>query len=87
MPGSMTTGGDPGELERRDEVASAVRDHDMDALVEALDSTAAFLDHPELEQPERRRHAERRVHQDWTKVFAERRVEVRRAAERLAPSA
>ncbi|MGH1502575.1 MAG: hypothetical protein ACRBI6_03410 [Acidimicrobiales bacterium] len=83
----MTTGGDPGELERRNEVASAVRDHDMDALTEALDSTAAFLDHPELDQPERRRHAERRVHQDWTKVFAERRVEVRRAAERLAPSA
>lgn len=79
----MTTSGDPAELERRDEVASAVHDHDLEALVEALDSTAAFLDHPELDRPDRRRHAERRVHQDWTKVFAERRVEIRRAGDRL----
>ncbi len=75
----MTTGGNPAELERREEVATAVPDNDYDALAEALDSTAAFLDQPELDRPDRRRHAERRVYQDWTKVFAERRVTVRRA--------
>ena len=78
----MTTAGDIAELERRAEVATAVSDHDLDALAEALDSTVAYLDHPELDQPERRHRAERRVHQDWTKVFAERRVHVRRADDR-----
>lgn len=55
-----------------------VGDHDLDALVSALDSTASLLDNPG--QPiERRQRADRRVAQDWSKVFAERRVSVRRA--------
>lgn len=80
----ITTGGDPRDLESRAEVAYAVGEYDVDALHRALDSTVAYLDSPEDEQPERRVQAERRVMQDWTQVFAERRVSVRRTADHLA---
>ncbi len=57
--------------------AHVIHDYDLDALRTALDSTAEMLDHPEA-PPERRQQVERRVEQDWTKVFSERRVHVRR---------
>ncbi|MEM7340668.1 MAG: hypothetical protein AAF467_18575 [Actinomycetota bacterium] len=58
----------------------AVPEHAPDALARALDATAAQLDNPDA-RIERRRGADRRVQQDWKKVFAERRVTVRRAAD------
>lgn len=57
-----------------------IHDHDLDALRTALDSTVGMLDHPEA-AVERRKQVERRVAQDWTKVFSERRVEMRRGDE------
>ncbi len=62
-------------------VMHEVNDHDPAAMVVALDSTADALDSP-VGQVERRTHVERRLSQDWTKVFSERRVTVRRAGDR-----
>lgn len=59
-----------------------IHDHDLEALRTALNSTVDVLDHPEA-PVERRQDVERRMEQDWTKVFSERRVDVRRQADRL----
>ncbi len=77
----ITTGGDPRHLEDRVEVVKAIGEYDVDALKRALDATAVFLDTPDHgDRPERRSQAERRIQQDWTKVFSERRVQTRRAS-------
>lgn len=73
----ITIAGDPQGVIDPSSVAHAVADHDVVALRTALDSTLDLLDHP-AELVEQRVLSERRMAQDWTKVFAERRVEVRR---------
>ncbi|MEZ5226913.1 MAG: hypothetical protein R2710_09605 [Acidimicrobiales bacterium] len=74
----ITTPGDPAALANEPAVASAVYDTDIYGIYAALNQLAEFLDRPKAEIPERRAHADRRLHQDWTKVFAERREHVRR---------
>ncbi len=75
----ITVAGDPSIAKDAANVAYAIDDHDPAAMLKALDSTAESFDHPD-EQPERRHSFDRRLHQDWTKVFSERRVSVRRAS-------
>lgn len=78
----MTTGGDAKALAAIPDVAHAVHSDDTEAMQRALDSTAALLLGGETDlSVERRSSMERRVSQDWTKVFSERRVLVRRAGE------
>ena len=73
----LTISGDDLDIEGEIKPTYAIADHDFEGLRVALDSTAALLDNPH-EQPERRGGDDRRVEQDWSKVFAERRVSVRR---------
>ncbi len=73
----ITTPGDPRVLAGAPAVARAVPAHDLSAINEALDQLALFLDHPATGRHDRRSH-DRREHQDWTKVFAERREQSRR---------
>ncbi len=75
----ITTPGEPEALIGRPGVAEAVPQSDLDAIVKALNSLANFLDDPpSMGQPERRGRGDRRMIQDWTKVFAERRTRPRR---------
>ena len=74
----ITTPGDPAALANEPAVASAVYDNDIYGIYAALNQLAAFLDMPKAEMPERRTRDERRLHQDWTKVFSERREHSRR---------
>ncbi len=75
----ITTPGDPAVLIGEPGVAESVPEHDTEAIVAALDSLATFLDNPTVEDgPERRHRLDRRLHQDWSQVFAERRVSPRR---------
>lgn len=75
----ITTPGDPKALANEPAVASAVVESDMYGIYAALDQLAAFLDLPTADTPNRRTSNDRRMHQDWTKVFAERRESPRRA--------
>lgn len=79
----LTTADESGERSGPDFV---VPDRDFDALNQALDSTAAYLDNP-TEQPDRRGGGDRRIEQDWSKVFAERRVNIRRSTDEDAARA
>ncbi len=74
----ITTPGDPAALANEPAVASAVYENDVYGIYAALDQLAAFLDLPKTEVPNRRSSVDRRLHQDWTKVFAERRESPRR---------
>ncbi len=74
----ITTPGDPKALADEPAVASAVYDNDMYGIYAALDQLAAFLDLPKTEAPNRRTSNDRRLLQDWRKVFAERRASPRR---------
>lgn len=74
----ITTPGDPRALANEPAVASAVLENDIYGIYAALDQLAAFLDLPKSETPNRRTSNDRRMHQDWTKVFAERRESPRR---------
>ncbi|MFT7599147.1 MAG: DNA-binding NarL/FixJ family response regulator [Acidimicrobiales bacterium] len=75
----IATPGDPRVLEGQPAVAESVSDDDSDLIVAALDSLADFLDNPhEGAMPERRHQPDRCLIQDWSKVFAERRLAPRR---------
>ncbi len=74
----ITTPGDPRVLADAPAVARAVSHHDIPAIHQALDQVADFLDQPPSSTRERRSSHDRREHQDWTKVFAERRAQPRR---------
>lgn len=76
----VTIAGDPTVIGNAANVTHTVHDHDPEAMRTALDSTAEALDHP-AEQTERRVQRDRRLLQDWTQVFSERRVTVRRASD------
>ncbi|NNE95447.1 MAG: response regulator transcription factor [Acidimicrobiales bacterium] len=52
-----------------------------DSISDALDSVSEALDDPTHESVPERRRADRRIKQDWTKVFAERRTSVGRRTE------
>lgn len=80
----ITTPGDPAALADEPGVASALTDTDVVGIYEALDQLADFLDRPKADTPERRASADRRLHQDWTKVFAERRSTPRRSDQAAA---
>ncbi len=75
----ITTPGDPKALANEPAVASAVVENDMYGIYAALDQLAAFLDLPKADTLNRRTSRDRRMHQDWTKVFAERRESPRRS--------
>lgn len=75
----ITTPGDPKALVGEPGVAESVAEHDTEAIVAALDSLANFLDDPtEPDGPDRRHRLDRRLRQDWSQVFAERRQAPRR---------
>lgn len=75
----ITTPGDPKALMGQPGVAESVPEHDTEAIVAALDSLASFLDNPVTDDgPDRRHRLDRRLQQDWSQVFAERRVSTRR---------
>lgn len=75
----ITTPGEPEALIGQPGVAEAVAQNDLDAIVSALDALAAFLDNPSsVSVAERRAGQDRRLFQDWSKVFAERRAGSRR---------
>ena len=75
----ITTPGDPRVLEGEPGVAESVPEHDTNAIIAALDSLASFLDDPTaMDGPDRRHTDDRRHQQDWSQVFAERRVSPRR---------
>ncbi len=74
----ITTPGDPKVLANEPAVMSAIPERDIEAIYVALDQLADFLDQPSTDGPERRMSPDRRLHQDWTKVFAERRGGARR---------
>lgn len=77
----ITTPGDPAALAGQPAVAESLAEADTRAVVNALDSLADFLDNPLADDlPDRRRVPDRRLIQDWTQVFAERRVTVRRSS-------
>ncbi len=59
---------------------AAVNEYDPVAMQRALDSTAEALSSAE-EQLDRRKSMDRRMKQDWSVVFAERRISVRRSDE------
>lgn len=61
-----------------DHVFLAVSIGDPDLIESALGSLAEALDSPEVVTRPERRRSDRRLRQDWTKVFAERRAEGRR---------
>ncbi len=63
-----------------DLVLRVIQDRDVDALHNALDVAVSTLDNPDA-PVEARARVDRRVKQDWTKVFAERRQEPRRLEE------
>ena len=75
----ITTAGDPAALSNEPAVASAVQQHDVYGIYAALDQLADFLEMPKVDVPNRRASSDRRMHQDWTKVFAERRESTRRS--------
>jgi chemotaxis response regulator CheB len=76
----ITTPGDPDALRGKPGVAESVHCNDIDAIHFALDNLADFLDHPPTRQgPNRRHFDDRRIAQDWSKVFAERRLVARRS--------
>lgn len=75
----ITTPGDPAALADEPGVATALPDTDVEGIHQALDQLADFLDLPKDDTPERRASVDRRLLQDWTKVFAERRNTSRRA--------
>ena len=71
----ITTPGEPEALAGRPGVAQAVSQSDVDAILAALNSLADFLDDPgTFSIAERRGNDDRRRHQNWSKVFAERRT-------------
>ncbi len=76
----ITTPGDPAVLVNEPGVASAVFENDVYGIYAALDQLADFLELPKAEIHERRASQDRRLHQDWSKVFAERRAAARRDA-------
>jgi len=55
-----------------------------DSITDALDAVAEALDDPTHESVPERRRTERRVKQDWTKVFAERRTSVGRRTKEVS---
>lgn len=77
----LANGPDTAYLRHHEEIFHAVTLENPTSIVDSLDAAADFLDHPEaagsLDGPTRRRH-DRRVRQDWTQVFAERRGNLRR---------
>ena len=76
----IAAGYDPSYLRAVEGVFSAISITDPTSLTTVLDSTAEYFDHPEQEEPERRL-LDRRVAQDWSKVFSERRAGGRRDEE------
>lgn len=75
----ITTPGDPRVLRGQPAVAESVHQNDVEAINSALHNLADFLDDPVVDQgPERRHYSDRRIQQDWSQVFAERRTSVRR---------
>lgn len=77
----LATGTDPSYLRVHQEVFQAVTIMNPGGISAALDSALDYLDHPEsaeaVDGPTRRR-TDRRLFQDWSKVFAERRQNGRR---------
>lgn len=77
----LAAGSDPSYLRVHPEIFQAVTIMNPAGIKDALDSAIEYLDDPEatedMDGPTRRRH-ERREHQDWSQVFAERRDDERR---------
>ncbi len=69
---------DPNHLKSIPEVYLAVSLSDPDSLDDALTAVATVKEHPESVAAPERRRTERRLKQDWSKVFAERRNDGRR---------
>lgn len=69
---------DPMHLKSIPEVYLAVSLSDADSLTDALTAVAAVKDNPEITAVPERRRTDRRLKQDWSKVFAERRADGRR---------
>ncbi len=67
-------------LRRDARVFDAVSIHRSGRVVQALDALAHFLDHPADGRPERRNRDRRQI-QDWSKVWRERRSELRRSSD------
>ncbi len=74
----MITTYDSSHLKGLDEIFLAVSLSEPDHLTEALDALAAVKDDPETTVAPERRRTDRRLRQDWSKVFAERRDAGRR---------
>ena len=77
----LATGTDPSYLRRHQAVFQAVTIMNPAGITASLDAALDYLDHPEdaesINGPTRRRN-DRRLQQDWSKVFAERRENPRR---------
>ncbi|NNF55950.1 MAG: response regulator transcription factor [Acidimicrobiales bacterium] len=69
---------DPKHLKSIPEVYLAVSLSDPDSLADALSAVATVKEHPEAVAAPERRRIDRRLKQDWSKVFAERRRDGRR---------
>jgi DNA-binding NarL/FixJ family response regulator len=77
----LATGSDAAYLRVYEEVFQAVTIMNPSGIKDALDSALEYLDNPEAAEtadgPSRRKH-DRRLQQDWSQVFAERREDGRR---------
>ncbi len=77
----LAAGSDPSYLRVHQEVFQAVTIMNPAGIRDALDSAIEYLDSPEeaesVDGPSRRKH-DRRLRQDWSQVFAERREAQRR---------
>lgn len=77
----LATGTDPSYLRQHEAVFQAVTIMNPAGITDSLDAALDYLDHPDdaesIDGPTRRR-TDRRLHQDWSQVFAERRENSRR---------